>query len=321
MLAGAALLAGLLPASGAISLRPAVVARNHEAALLADADDGRLDEFTLVHAALVAGGVEDPQVWRRAEERLQGYARELKASGRLAGSAEEQARAIHAFLHDRVLSSYDPSANNLADVLAGGRFNCITSSTLYMALAAECGLPAAAYELPAHVLVVLDPQGAAVPVETTCPRWRPARPGGERPATPGRLIDAAQLLATYYHNRGVARLAEGDFAAAVAANRAALRLDPDCTAARQNLVAAWNNWALALAAAGDYDAALEKISAGLAVAPGYEPLLENRVYIERRQQAAAGPSSPARSGSAGGVRDLTRRTGGGAVCGPDCVDG
>lgn len=318
MLAGALLLAGLLPASSALDLRPAAVSSDCETKLLADADDGRLDDFTLLRAALIAGGVRDEQSWQRADACLQRYADELKGSGRLAGSAEEQARVLHRFLHERVLTAYDPSANNLADALTSGRFNCITSSTLYMALAAECGWPAAAYELPAHVLVVLDPAGAAVPVETTCPAWRPA---GQRSQTPGRLIGAAELLATYYHNQGVARLADGDFAAAVAANSTALRLDPLCTAARQNLVAAWNNWALSLAAAGDYPAALEKISAGLAVAPGYEPLLENRVYIRRRQQAAAGSPTAARSGSAGDRQDFTRRASGGSVGGQNRVDG
>lgn len=314
MLAGALVLAGLFPMASALEPRWAVVPDNREAQLLADTDDGRLDQFTLIQAALIAGGVHDPLVWQQSDDRLRSYAEELRVSGRLTGSAEEQACAIHQFMHQRVLTTYDPSANDLADALRNGRFNCITSSTLYVALAAECGWQAAAYELPAHVLVVFDPEGAAVPVETTCPLWRASQSARAlaRPAAPaapaGRLIAAVELLATYYHNRGVARLANGDFAAAVAANRTALRLDARCAAARQNLLAAWNNWALALAEAGKYEAALEKIEAGLAVAPGYPPLLENRSYIERRRDAQASPLPSAQNSTPTG--DVTRRASG-----------
>jgi tetratricopeptide (TPR) repeat protein len=270
-----------------------------QARLLADAADGRLDRHSLVRAALIANGVEDPTTWQQTETAVMALGRELRASGHLRGSIAEQARAIHQFLHQRVLTGgYDPRANNLADVFRNGRFNCITSSTLLMALAGECGLESAAIEMPAHVLVVLDPRRDALAVETTCPAWRSIELAGFQGCTSqravavrgyqnasGRVIGAAELLGTYYHNRGVARLAAGEFAEAVAANRNALELDRGCGAARQNLLAAWNNWALALAAAGNYSAALEKIDAGLAMSPGYEPLLKNRAYIQSCQRS------------------------------------
>jgi tetratricopeptide (TPR) repeat protein len=276
---------GLFPTDNGLESPLPSETANCEARLLADASDGRLDHHSVIRAALIAAGERDSQVWYQSEAALAGLARELRESGGLAGSALEQAQAMHRFMHGRMLKGYDPSANNVAELFRSGRFNCITSSTVFIALAAECGWHAAALELPAHVLVVFDPQGAAIAVETTCPDWRmAANVAGGRSGAHGRRIEAAELLATYYHNRGVARLAEGNFAAAIAANRTALRLDAGCAAARQNLLAAWNNWALALADAGNYAAALDKIEAALAVAPGYEPLLENRVYIQTRRK-------------------------------------
>ncbi len=289
---------GLFPTDNGLESPTPPETANCEARLLADAGDGRLDHHSVVRAALIAGGERDSHVWYQSEAALASLARELRESGAPCGSALEQARAIHQFMHRRLLKGYDPSANNLADVFRSGRFNCITSSTVFIALAAECGWHAAALELPAHVLVVLDPQGAAVTIETTCPDWRmAANVTCGRSGTQGRVIEAAELLATYYHNSGVARLAEGNFAAAIDSIRTALRLDAGCAAARQNLLAAWNNWALALADAGDYAAALEKIDAALAVAPDYEPLLENRVYIQARRHGDTRPFRAARSGS------------------------
>ncbi len=255
-----------------------------ESHLLADAADGQLDEHSFLRAALIAGGEQDPLLWSRCEATVTRLVAELRAGDTLAGPAGDQARAVHRFLHQKVLTGgYDPAANRLSQVLDDGKFNCITASTLFMVVAGECGWQTAARELPDHVLVVFDPQGIALPVEMTAPTWREAPNGG-------RDIGPAQVLATYYHNRGVAHLAASDFAAAVLANGAALELDGACAAARQNLLAAWNNWALTLASAGDYEAALEKIDAGLAQTPDCQALLDNRDYIQARQRGDHDPT-------------------------------
>ena len=287
-----------------------------EARLLVDARDGRLDDFPLLTAALIAAGIDDASRARDCEARLQTLAVEFRDSEDASLPLAERAGAMHQFLHQRVLSGqYDPHANNIDEVFRSGRFNCITASTLLLALADQCDVAAAAWESPAHVLVVIDPDGIAAAVEMTRREWRSEllpgaarRPYGqpaERSSAPvadrpglseGRLIGPTQLLATYYHNRGVERLAAHDYAAAVALNETALALDGQCAAARQNLLAAWNNWGLALAEAGQFTAALEKIDAGLAIAPDYEPLRENRVYIEsRRGSRQRSPRSAARA--------------------------
>ncbi len=289
-----------------LAATPAIPTRSSsEARLLADAQDGRLDRHSLIAAALVAGGSSDASLARDCEARLEALAEEFRASEDFDLPMVARAEAMHRFLHDRVLmGDYDGSVNSVGDMFHHGSFNCITASTLLIALAERLGVEAVACEAPAHVLVVVDPQGVAAVVEMT--RRPPAvqslaanAPADEsRPRPPGRLIRATQLLATYYHNRGVERLAARDYAAAVALNQTALELDRDCGAAKQNLLAAWNNWALTLADSGDFAQALEKIDAGLAIAPDYAPLRENRTLIEHRRTATApGPRSALRRGA------------------------
>jgi tetratricopeptide (TPR) repeat protein len=266
-------------------------ASSAEVAMLADARDGHLDEHSLLRAALIASGSEDPLVWQACEQRLHALVKDFLAADSPSLPMAERAAAMHALLFRRVLTGvYDAQVNNLAELFSVGRYNCVTASTLLMAFAAECDLETEAVEAPAHVLVIVDPRGAAVPVEMTSRDWRSSSSlGAGRSTSLGRKISAEQLLATYYHNRGVQRLAERDFAGAVTANRTALALDADCQAARQNLLASLSGWALTLAEAGEIPAALRKIDAALEIEPNSEPLRENRVFIELQ----SGVDSPA----------------------------
>ena len=109
------------------------------------------------------------------------------------------------------------------------------------------------------------------------------------------LVPAQTTNAVPATNAPAAAAAANPYPDAIAANRVALQLDHDCAAARQNLLAGWNNWALALAARGDFAGALEKIDAGLALEPDYEPLLDNRVYIQTRRQAGSHRLRPVQS--------------------------
>ena len=63
-----------------------------EQSLLHDAVDGRLDEHSLLAAALIAGGVQAPDVLARYEDRLAELAGLLRGSGKVTGRPRTQAR-------------------------------------------------------------------------------------------------------------------------------------------------------------------------------------------------------------------------------------
>ena len=94
-----------------------------------------------------------------------------------------------------------------------------------------------------------------------------------------------------YYNRGVDAFYHRHFDQAVAANRKALLMDPNNLAARGNLLAAVNNWALTLAATGRFNEAENLLAAGSRFAPEHLPFQHNAAHVQRMQ--AQSLNSPA----------------------------
>jgi len=99
---------------------------------------------------------------------------------------------------------------------------------------------------------------------------------------PFRLLGTRELVAMVYYNHGVEAAERRQFAAAVAANYKALRLDPGSATARSNLLAAINNWALDEADRGHPAEAIELLRRGLEVAPEHRSFAQNYLAIHQR---------------------------------------
>jgi len=215
-------------------------------------------------AMLAASGVRTEQI-DRYDARLAELVRAIREIDDPAADARTRARAIHEFLHRRVLAGkYEPSASDLGVVLDGGPFNCAATSALFSTLAAACGLEVEVLSVPGHVWCRVYEFGVgarspaspvsglppACDVETTCADWfaivekyagvptekvSAAMAAHRRRATEGRSLAHAQLLAIFHFNRGVTYLRQQQFAAAALANFRALALDPACVPAYENL--------------------------------------------------------------------------------------
>jgi len=234
-------------------------------------------EPSLLASALAAAGLTDPAQVRQYEMRLDDLARELQP--RPAPSTNlERARAIHEFLHARVLQGgYDASLSDLGKTLDEGRFNCLSATVLIAAIGERLGLRVTAQATAEHVLAIVHDGSNRYEIETTSPAWLC------RPASAGRELNQAGLIALVYYNRGRELLLQGDFRQAATANAAALALDPLCAAARDNLLATLNNWSVELAGKSDLETARAILDRAQALAPDYQPLRVNRRYIERVQ--------------------------------------
>jgi tetratricopeptide (TPR) repeat protein len=273
--------------------------------LLSDARDGRLDEHSLLVAALIAEGAADAAEIARRERRLDAWADELRRSGPLADAPRDRARQVLHFLHRRILCGrYEETCSNLGVALDVGRHNCVSATILFNCLAARCGLSTAAVECPAHVFSVVAVEGGRLDVETTCPDWfdldasaarLPAGAAAVRAAGGAmREIGPCGLVAIVYYNRGIDLLEDRQFPAAIAANAKALRLDRASAAARGNLLASVNNWALSEGEAGRYDSAARILESGLRLAPAHELFRANYAWVRRQQDAR--PRAPAAPG-------------------------
>jgi hypothetical protein len=284
-----------------------------EAALLADAADGRLDQMPLLEAACTAGGIVDPRVLETYRRRFEHWIAELQVSGQVVGSERDKARAILEYLHNRVLTGgFVETSTTLDKPFEAGTFNCISSVVLFRCLAERFGLTAYGVETPGHAYAMVQTGAGPIVVQTTCRDWFAA--GGDadversllrqtigqaaadtsaRAAAPRRLSDVG-LLAVVYYNRGVDLLEAGRHDAAIAANQAALKLDAANTTARANLLAAVNNWSLELSRDGQYPQALRLLETGLQYAPDYELFHENLVALHQQRIAGAATADEAR---------------------------
>lgn len=276
-----------------------------QSALLDDAADGRLDRHSFLDAALIAGSRCTPRDLETFRRRFEHLVAELQVSGRVVGTLADRTRAIHEFVHARVLTGgFQAESTTLHEVLDLGRFNCISSVILFRLFAERFGVPVYGVEVPGHAYAVIDDGGAGIELQTTCPQWfavdgdRTARQamlrsivGDVASADNGQLrrLTDLGLLAVVYYNRGVDEIESGRYAESLAANRNALTLDPANPAARANLLAAVNNWSLTLSRRGDVRQAVSLLETGLAQAPDYELFYENLVALH--QQSLAEPGS------------------------------
>jgi len=268
-----------------------------EIALFADGADGRWDEHSLLGAALIAGGVRDPEVVRQYEARVAALVDRWERSGQIGGSPRQRAQALFELMHRHLLQGgYRLECTSLAGTLDDGRFNCVSASVLFNCLAARFGLAACALEVPGHALSRLDLPDGALEVETTCPAWfrvsgdpkkraelleRVLGVSADRSDAPGeaRMVNEVEQVAMIYYNRGVDLLAENRFAEAAAANVKALRLDPASATAYGNLLATLNNWAIHLDSRGRHAEAARLLRRGIEIDPQYETFRVNYVHV------------------------------------------
>ncbi|WP_145087649.1 hypothetical protein [Anatilimnocola aggregata] len=269
---------------------PQVVLSDAENALLADAQDGQLQEIDFIEAALIASGIDQHDErarWLRV--RAARYsAIDLPGIARL--PATHRAPALLAGLHREILAGkFRPAATLVQTTLACGDFNCVTATVLYYDLCSQLGVPVEIVAQSGHVNCrLLGP--SIEEVETTRRDWF-TRHASEATAavviakprdTTRRAILPTQLLGRIYYNRALAALEQKDFATAVNQLQISILLDEHDRDARENLLAGLNNWALALCTAGEHAAAAEKIAMGLKLDATYQPLRTNELHIHQQ---------------------------------------
>ncbi len=270
-----------------------------EQGLFADAANGRLDDHSLLAAALIASGVHEPKLLVEYQRKFDRYARELKRDVPAGQGRRGELEAVFDFLHRRILhGGYRIDCTDLRIAIDDGRFNCVSASILFQCLAERHGFIVHTLEMPGHAMSrVILPDGP-LDVETTCAAWFRLMDDPKRQAasvrqtlgaTPGanranaRQVAEVGSVALVYYNRGVDLLAAARYGEAALANAKALRLDPDNRTARGNLLATVNNWAISLGQSLRFDDAVAMLQAGLAIDPQYEPFSLNYAYIRQQK--------------------------------------
>lgn len=254
--------------------------------LFREAEEDRVDGRWLLAIGLAAGGERDESRIERALTDIEAWSRQIQREVGAAG-VRRQGEAVLEFLHSHVLrGEYRCDASDLSIALSGGGYNCVGATVLFYCLAESCGLPVSAAETPGHVRALIDvsDDDNSIVVETTCRDWLRLATSRQaaRPSSEARRLSPQGLAALFYYNAGADRLVERRFAEALAANLKALRLDPANLAARSNLLAGLNNWALECHGRGDFDRAVRLLEHGLRMSPEHRPFRVNYVAIHQR---------------------------------------
>lgn len=268
---------------------PAQAAPSDEARMLADAADGCFNEINLLEASVIAGGGDRDEV-ALTRRRLDALWLEVGEPLIDTLPLADRPRAILSALHRLVLTGeYKAECTEVQQTLQSGDYNCVTATALYLELCRRHGLAGSAVAIPAHVYCRLHgPQQQDI--QTTCKDWfeLATRNGNAftrqvaAQSSPPRTLTDVELLGKVYYNRGVSQLEAHEYAAAIALLKTSLALDPKDEPARNNLLAAHNNWALALCDANDFAAAADKLAAGRKIDAQYGPLLTNDLYIHQK---------------------------------------
>jgi tetratricopeptide (TPR) repeat protein len=260
-----------------------------EQKMLADAEDGSLEHFSLWEASLIAAGVTTHEELNRRRAVLLSDAQRLRQQTRSLDKAQ-RARAAFDFLHRQYLTgSYHASCSDVRSTLDSEQYNCVTATILYHCLCRACDLEPQALATAGHVFSHFSdpPLGR---IETTCREWfTKGRLGrtGQPPVTAPHIdeprgLSPVQLVAKVYYNHGVVELEARRFAAAARALSISCQLDTQDQAAKANLLATLNNWALAESNADNFEFAADLLLEGLQRSNDYEPLLANDLHIHQK---------------------------------------
>lgn len=255
----------------------------------ADLADGKLDQLSLLEAALFAGGLADSLQISRIGVQFEAKCRAVSSRVTASESTLDRTNAVLDVLHEQFLTGdYRTDYSELHRTFEEGHFNCVTSTVLFRCLCARFGIASHVVASKSHVLC-RQTGGSGAYIETTCREWRlSAMPRAQEPLARVvslhdlRELSDVQLVAKIYYNRGVAHLEQREFSEAVRLLEIATSLDRRDDVARENLLAALNNWALAESDAQEFASASKLIERGIALNPNYPPLRANDLYVHQQ---------------------------------------
>ena len=267
-----------------------------EAALFAKAHAAPLDPAEFAEAALLASGVLDGAQRRAYLAKIDDLERKARPVVEAKGTVEEKGAELLRWLHAGPMSKgYLAHQTDLSAIFDTGRFNCVSSATLYNLLAVRFGLDARAIEVPDHAFSIVYAGTRHMDVETTnADGFNPARnpaavekfqkttgfryiPDAHRDQR--REVGAAGLAAIIYYNHGVMLGEAKRYPEALLSYFRAMSLDAEFASAVKNALAVLANWSGELAKTGAYEEALNVAATGLALAPKDAALVNNHAYV------------------------------------------
>jgi tetratricopeptide (TPR) repeat protein len=154
----------------------------------------------MAEAALRASGAEDGAAGRFMA-RLRSAAAELAQSPALPANARDRGEFLLSFLHGSLLKTYSELQTRMDELLTNGRYNCVSSSVLYLILGSSLGLEVRGVMTRDHAFVTVLAGDETIDVETTNPYGFDPGSRKEFHDNFGRLTGFAYVPARNYRDR------------------------------------------------------------------------------------------------------------------------
>jgi len=175
-----------------------------ETALLKDAEDGTLSDFSLIDAAFIVSGLPD-------REELDAYrARYLALVDRIRERIAEidddygQAKAAFEYLHGHVFKKYGLHAVDMVGVFNSGEYNCVSATVLFNSVLRDLNIESSGVLVPSHAYSLVYTDRGEIEVETTSPHgFNPARTADEY----RKLLEKYRLTGEMYETVGDKKVA------------------------------------------------------------------------------------------------------------------
>ena len=267
-----------------------------EELLIADAHDGKLDDFSFAEASLLSSGIVDSQMREPLLRKIDQMVAQCEKVIPKNGETFARGKLLLTSLHNGHLQNgYREKQTDVSAVLNDGTFNCVSSATLYAIVGRRIGLDVRGIEVPDHAFAIVYDGTDHADVETTNPHgFNPARNklGLERfQQTTGfvyipdnnrskrREIDELGMVALTWYNHGVGAIERKEYDKALVNFFKALSLDPDNKSAVKNVLSVLGKWSHELFKAGDVEKAMSVLEVGRELAPDDRNLKHNQKAI------------------------------------------
>lgn len=186
----------------------------------------------LLDLALLASGFDDAGRRAAARETVEARLRPIVAEVTALPDVDSRASALLESLHRKWLRQYDARATTVVELLADGRYNCLSAAVLYNLAAERAGIDASGELLPTHARSIVKMRsGHSVVVEATSPHGfnpdpktqsailaqvaTPPEPGQRAiVADSGARVPSLVLAGTIYVNRASLAQESGELARA-----------------------------------------------------------------------------------------------------------
>ena len=214
------------------------VATEAEMELLYDANDGKVDNWSMAKAALVVCGVEDPQEQQQYFAQLKMIERGCKEATANIRSSRARAEALGKFLLEGPMhAGYVSGQSNFVETLNTGTFNCVSSAIMYNIMAPRVGIQTRVVTISGHIYsraldFDIEPtSGNVYSLDDRARRALKMQNVNESSIAPYkdklfRETGNAGLIASLYRNMGIDHINNKRYAPALACFLKAACLDP-----------------------------------------------------------------------------------------------